>query len=704
MNIQKPKAQRPHIGHSACAHDCPSTCALDVEILADGTIGRLRGAKENTYTDGVICAKVARYRERIMSPLRVLQPQQRIGPKGEGGWRQITWETALDEVAEHFIRVEQTHGREAVWPYFYAGTMGLIQRDSIQRLRHAKGYSNQFDSFCTNTAWTGYVAGTGTLYGPDPREMALADCVVIWGTNAVSTQVNVMTHAMKARKNRGAKIVAIDIYNTPTLQQADMPLILRPGTDGALACAVMHILFRDGFADRAYMAKFADDPKGLEAHLKDKTPQWAAAITGLSVDEIEAFAKLLGTTPKSFLRLGYGFTRQRNGVVNMHAAQSIATVAGHWQYEGGGAFHSNNGLYQFDQSEIKGDDNQFGETRFLDQSKIGRVLTGDREALYGGPNVHAMLVQNVNPANVAPEQSLVLKGLRREDLFLCVHEQFMTDTAQMADIVLPATMFLEHDDIYKGGGHQHIFAAPKLVDAPDGPRENIDVVNALAKRLGVGDASAFNKSAAQLADEMLTSSGYLSWDALKKVRWQDIQIPAEKAHYRDGFGYADGKFRFSPDWTEVPAPNKPPKSMGSQGAHEGLPTFPDHMAVTHQIDDAHPFKLATSPARNFLNSSFTETETSTAKEHRPTVKIHPDDAKGINDGEVVVIGNALGQIRLHAEITEDVKCGVLVSEGLFPNKSFLDGQGINTLVAADSVAPYGGTAFHDITVWLKKDA
>lgn len=705
MNIHKSDTKIASIGHSACPHDCPSTCALDIELLNDGTIGRVRGAKDNSYTDGVICAKVARYKERIESPHRLLKPQQRIGTKGEGTWRAITWEQALDTIAENFTRVERDHGRQAIWPYFYAGTMGLVQRDSIQRLRHAKGYSNQFDSFCTNTAWTGFVAGAGALYGPDPREMALADCVVIWGTNAVSTQVNVMTHAMKARKSRGAKIVAIDIYNTPTMQQADIKLILRPGTDGALACAVMHILFRDGYADHNFMASHADDPKGLEAHLKDKTPAWAAAITGLKVDEIEAFAKLLGTTHRSFLRLGYGFTRQRNGVANMHAAQSIATVAGHWQYEGGGAFHSNSGLYHFDQSAITGNSKTFEDTRHLDQSKIGRVLTGDKDALYHGPNVHAMIVQNVNPANVAPEQRLVLEGLARDDLFLAVHEQFMTDTARMADIVLPATMFMEHDDIYKGGGHQHIFAAPKLVDAPEGPRENIFVINELAKRLGVGDAPAFNKTARALADDMLQSSGYLPWDALVKARWQDVQTAPHQAHYRDGFAHADGKFHFSPDWTALKAPNRPPASMGPQGNYAMLPKFPDHVALNHRADAAHPFKLATSPARNFLNSSFAETKTSREKEGRPTVKIHADDAAayGVVDGEAIIIGNDLGQVRLHAEITDDVKKGVLISEGLWPNTSFMDGQGINTLVAADAVAPYGGAAFHDIAIWLKKD-
>ncbi len=321
------------IGHSACPHDCPSTCALDVEVLDEHTIGRVHGSKENDYTAGVICAKVARYAERVHNPNRLVHPLRRKGAKGNvdwrdaGAWEQIGWDEALDIVAEAFRKAVAKHGSETVWPYFYAGTMGLVQRDGIHRLRHAGRYSGQFDTICTNPAWTGYIAGTGRLAGPDPREMAVSDCVVIWGTNVVSTQINVMTHAIRARKERGAKIVAIDIYRNETMRQADLALCLKPGTDAALACAVMHVLFRDGYADRDYLAKYTDVPDELEAHLKAKTPEWAAAITGLSVGEIEEFAALVGERRRTYFRLGYGFTRSRNGAVSMHAASCIAAVS-----------------------------------------------------------------------------------------------------------------------------------------------------------------------------------------------------------------------------------------------------------------------------------------------------------------------------------------------------------------------------------------
>lgn len=703
MNEQVSKSNIK-IGHSACPHDCPSTCALDIELLDERTIGRVRGAKDNSYTAGVICAKVARYAERVHHPDRLKHPLVRSGAKGAGEWKQASWEAALDLIAERFLKAEAEYGSESVWPYYYAGTMGLVQRDSINRLRFAKRYSNQFDSFCTNMAWTGYFAGTGSLIGPDPREMSKADVVVIWGTNAAATQVNVMTHAVRARKERGAKIVVIDIYANATVRQADMGIVLKPGTDGAFACAVMHVLFRDGLADWDYLERYTDDPKGLEAHLGSRTPEWASAITGLSVEEIEAFAHLVGKTKRTYFRLGYGFTRQRNGAVNMHAAASIACVTGAFLHEGGGAFHSNANIFKFDKREIEGRAMQDKTIRFLDQSKIGRILTGDREALYDGPPVMAMLIQNTNPMNVTPEQRLVRKGFARDDLFVTVHEQFMTDTAKMADVVLPATTFLEHDDIYRGGGQQHVVLGPKLIEPYAEARPNIFVINELANRLGVGHLPGFSVDERTLIDNMNANSDLPHFDELKERRFIDKQPPFEEAHYIKGFKWPDGKFRFRPDWTGSPAPDRPPEVMGLQGPFESIPEFPDYWEVIEMADAEHPYRLATSPAHNFLNSTFAETPTSLAKEIRPELLIHPDDAAelGIADGERIEIGNHRGEVVLHAVLRAGQKRGVVVSEGIFPNASFERGEGINTLIGAEPAAPYGGLAVHDTKIWIRK--
>lgn len=688
--------------NSACPHDCPSTCALDVEVIDGTTIGKVRGAPDNTYTDGVICAKVARYSERITHPDRLLKPRLRKGAKGAGDWGDISWTDALDLIAEKFIQAERKYGPETVWPYQYAGTMGLAQRDSIHRLRHAKRYSKQYDTICITNAWTGFSAATGKMMGPDPREMAVSDCIVIWGTNAVSTQVNVMTHAVKARKSHGAKIVVVDVYQNDTMKQADLALCLKPGTDGALACAVMHCLFRDGHADWEFLRKYSDVPEKLESHLQSRSPQWAADITGLAIAEIEEFAALIAANPKSYFRLGYGFARSRNGAINMHAATCIATVAGSWQYEGGGAFHGNADIFGLDSSYIKGESLADSSVRSLDQSKIGRILTGDADSLYDGPPVTAMLIQNTNPVSVAPEQELVKAGFARQDLFVAVHEQFMTETAELADVVIPATMFMEHDDIYRGGGHQHIILGPKLVDGPATCRTNLFVIEELAKRLGVGDQPGFGRTENQLIDDLLQRSGHGSLADIEESKWIDCQPDFDQSHYRNGFGHVDGKFHFQADWFNVPW-GKPPDSMGLQGPVSQAPTMPDHWDVIENADADHPFRLATSPARSFLNSTFNESEKSRNREKRPSVKIHPEDAteQGLEDGQKVRLINQRGAVILHVQIFDGLKRGVLVVEGIWPNASHEDGRGINTLTSADSPAPHGAAVFHDNKVRIE---
>jgi anaerobic selenocysteine-containing dehydrogenase len=686
------------IGASACPHDCPSTCALEVEIFDDHTIGRVHGARDNAYTAGVICAKVARYAERVHHPDRLKQPLRRIGGKGSGQFAPVAWDDALDIVADAFTRAEQKHGSEAVWPYLYAGTMGYVMRDGIHRLRHAKKYSGFFSTICVNPAFTGFIAGTGKLAGADPREMAKSDLVVIWGTNAADTQVNVMTHAMRARKKRGAKIAVVDVYMNTTMKRADLPVLIRPGTDGALACAVMHCLFRDGKADWDYLERYTDAPHELAKHVQARDPQWAAAITGCPVPTIEAFARLIGERKRAFFRLGYGFSRSRNGAVNMHAASCIAAVTGAWRLEGGGAFHNNGGVFHLNNSVIEGTDLRDPSIRMLDQSRIGAILTGDKEALLGGPPVTAMLIQNTNPLAVAPDQNTVRRGFARDDLFVCVHEQFMTDTAKAADIVLPATMFVEHDDFYTAGGSQYILLGPKLVEPPGECRNNHEVICGLAKRLGAKHPG-FDMTPRQLIDVSLQKSGWGTLAELESKRWIDCQPDFNAAHYLNGFAYPDGKFRFKPDWPKVPFQRWHRNTITTP-----MPQLPDHWQVIEEADTEHPFRLATSPARGFLNSSFTETPTSLAAQGRPEVMIHPQDAAacGVSGGDQVVLGNRRGEVRLQAKLFEGVRRGVLVAESLWPNSAYADGRGINSLTGADSIAPFGGAAFHDNKVWLRK--
>ncbi|HYL81301.1 MAG TPA: molybdopterin-dependent oxidoreductase, partial [Candidatus Acidoferrum sp.] len=550
MVLANPAPEPRALRHSVCPHDCPSTCALEVEVLDGARIGRIRGARGNSYTAGVVCEKVSRYAERVHHPDRLTRPLLRVGPKGSGQFREIGWDEALDRAAEGLLDAAARFGPEAVWPYYYAGTMGLVMRDGINRLRHVKRYSRQRKTICTGSAEVGWIVGTGRFVGPDPREIPQADLIVVWGGNPAAPQINLMTHIARARKERGAKLAVVDPYRSDTAAVADMHLCLRPGTDGALACALMHCAFRDGHADRAYLRTYTDCPPDLESHLARRGPDWAAPITGLSLEEIETFARLYNTTRRSYIRVGYGFTRSRNGSAAMHAVTCLPAVTGAWAHEGGGAFWSNRAIYHWDKRMIEGLDALDPATREMDMCRIGAALTGDAEALRGGPPIAAMLIQNTNPAVVAPDGNRVRRGLAREDLFLVVHEQFMTDTARFADVLLPATMFLEHDDLYQAGGHSHLQIGPKLIEPPGACRSNHEVLQGLAPRLGA-QHPGFEMTALELIDWTLRASGWPDAKSVMAERWVDAAPPYREAHFLDGFGTPDRKFHFAPDWSSV---------------------------------------------------------------------------------------------------------------------------------------------------------
>ncbi|MDE2384313.1 MAG: molybdopterin oxidoreductase family protein [Alphaproteobacteria bacterium] len=698
MNIHQPSGRNIKTGRSVCPHDCPSACALEVELLDERTIGRVRGAKDNSYTRGVICEKVARYSERVHHPERLLHPMKRVGPKGAGQFERISWDEALDLTAAAFLKAEAEHGAESVWPYYYAGTMGLLMRDGIERLTNVKGYSTMYGTVCIALSWPGFFAGTGRIAGVDPREMQKSDLIIVWGGNPVNTQVNVMTHVGIARKERGAKLACVDIYETGTMKQADIKLLIRPGTDGALACGVMHVLFRDGYADWDYLRQYTDDPEGMEANLAEKTPEWAAEICGCPASEIVAFAELIGQTPRSFFRIGYGFARGRNGAANMHAVSCIPAITGAWKHEGGGALHSNSGIYKWNRRLLEAQDANRRQ-RVMDQARVGEVLCGNPQDLRGGPKVAAMLIQNTNPVSIAPDQTRVKEGFAREDLFVCVHEQFITDTAKYADVLLPATMFLEHDDIYQGGGHSHILWGGKLIEPPGEARSNDFVIRELARRVGARHES-FERSGNELIDDILRRSGRKGLDQLEEENWFDIQPDFATAHFLKGFGHADGKFHFRADWKGAA---KAMSKMGVLGPIENLPAWPGHYEAHEQADAAYPFRLATSPARTFLNSTFNETPGSRAREVRPSLLMHPDDlaALGASDGARLRVGSRRGEVVLHAKAFDGLRRGVVIAEGLWPNEAHEGGRGINTLTGADQPAPAGGGAYHDNAVWVK---
>ncbi len=678
--------------HSTCPHDCPSTCALEVERIDAHTIGRVYGARHNDYTAGVVCAKVARYAERVHHPDRLRQPLRRTGAKGKGisAFQPLSWDDALNEVAEGLSQAARRDGSEAVWPFFYAGTMGLVQRDGIERLRHTMGYSGQHSTFCITLVDAGWIAGTGAKRGLDPREMADSDLIVVWGANPVNTQVNVMRHIARAKRERGAKLVVVDPYRTGTAEKAHLHLMPRPGTDGALACAIMHTLFTEGFADREYLARYTDVPEELEAHLQTRTPQWASRISGVPAQQIIDFARLYGSTQRSFLRMGYGLSRSRNGAANVHAVSCLPAITGAWRHKGGGALYSNGAIYDIDQTTIMGLDVRDKNIRVLDQARIGPVLCGDPHDLQGGPPVTALFIQNTNPMVVAPESLRVREGFSRSDLFVCVHEQFMTETAAMADIVLPATTFLEHDDIYKAGGHTYLQVTRKVIEPLDQCRSNHWVLCELAKRLGAEHAG-FEMSEWELIEDALHRSGRPDATSIYSQHWLDCVLSFDTMHYLDGFANDDKRFHFKPDWSRVGRNHAP------------MTVFPDHLANIDEADDERPFRMVTAPARNYLNTTFTETPTSISDEKRPTVLVHPQDmADGnIKTGDRVRIGNRRASVVVHAASFDGVQRGVVVVESVWPNHAFEEGIGINALVSAEAGAPNGGAVYHDTAVWLR---
>ena len=685
---------------SVCPHDCPSVCALDVEVVDEYTIGRVYGAKDHSYTQGVICAKVSRYAERVHHPERLMTPLRRTTGKssgkssgqssGKAGFEPIGWDDALDIICERFERIRSSSGAEAIWPFHYAGTMGLVQRDGLDRFRHAYGTSRQHSTYCVAVADAGFKAGAGVKSGSDVRLMHQSDLVVVWGGNPVSTQVNVMHHVAQARRLNGATFVVVDPYRNKTADKADLHLMLKPGTDGALACAVMHVLFEEGLADLDYMADYTSSADEFRQHLSTRTPAWASEITGLPVEQILEFARLYGRTKKSFLRIGYGFSRSRNGAVNLHAVSCLPAVSGAWQYEGGGALYGNSSIYQLDRTQIQGLDIACN-TRVFDQSRIGRVLTGNAADLQGGPAVEALFIQNTNPAVVAPETRLVLQGLARDDLFTVVHEQFMTETAEYADIILPATMFLEHDDIYTASGHTHLQIGQKLIEPPGECRSNHSVLQSMATRLGLTH-KGFHGSERELIDDLLASSGLPDFDAVVASGGLDCSHPSFRdANFLNGFGTPDKRFHFSPDWS----------SVGSNSS--GMPLFPDHWAVIDAATKQCPLRLVAAPARQFLNTSFTETPSSRRMEKKPVARIHPDDMAryDLEDGALVILGNEQGEVSLDVMAFDGVLPGTVVVESLWPNRFFAGGLGINTLISSEPAQPDGGAVFHDTAVWVR---
>src|SRR5436190_11749554 len=465
---------------SVCPHDCPSCCSLIVTV-EEGRLTSVTGNPAHPFTQGVICGKVREYAERVHSPLRVLTPLRRTGPKGRGEFARITWDEAIGEIARRWRAIIATDGAEAILPFSYAGSMGQVQYYAGHPLFHALGASRLDRSICVTTAYAGWRATVGAVTGNDSEQMVGADLVVLWGVNASYSTINVMTLVKQARA-RGAHVVAIDPYRTPTAQQADEHLMVRPGTDAALALAVMHVLVAEGRVDHGYIARATLGFDRLAEHLRAYSPEAVAPIVGLDAETIVRFARRYGATPRTFIRVGIGLSRHENGAMTCRTLACLPALTGAYADPHGGALLSTGGAYGFDYSVLERPDLMpTPAPRMINMIQLGRALT-DRAM---SPPVRALYVYSSNPAAVCPNQTLVLKGLEREDLFTVVHEQVMTDTAHYADLVLPATTSMEHLDLYRSFGQLTLQLAHPVLPPQGEAKSYWDAFGLLARALGV---------------------------------------------------------------------------------------------------------------------------------------------------------------------------------------------------------------------------
>lgn len=467
---------------SVCPHDCPSACALVVTV-EDGRLVSVTGNPAHPFTQGVICGKVREYAERVHSPLRVKAPLRRVGAKGAGEFAEISWEAAIETIATRWRAIIRDHGAEAILPFSYAGSMGQVQYYAGHPLFHALGASRLDRSICVNTAYAGWRATVGAVTGNDSEQMVGADLVVLWGVNAAYSTINVMTLVKQARA-RGARVIAIDPYRTPTALQADEHLMVRPGTDAALALAVMNVLIAEGRIDRDYVERATLGFERLAEHVKAYPPERVAPIVGLDAETIVRVARRYGASPRTFIRVGIGLSRHDNGGMTCRTLACLPALTGAYADPYGGALLSSGGAFGFDFAVLERPDLlPTPPPRMINMIHLGRALTDMRLT----PRVQALHVYSSNPAAVCPNQTLVLEGLAREDLFTVVHEQVLTDTAYYADLVLPATTSMEHEDLYRSYGQFTLQLAPPVLPPQGRAKSNWEVCALLARAMGVAE-------------------------------------------------------------------------------------------------------------------------------------------------------------------------------------------------------------------------
>jgi anaerobic selenocysteine-containing dehydrogenase len=674
----------------ACPHDCPDTCALltTVEERNGKRVAvRIAGDPAHPTTRGTLCTKVSRYLERTYHPDRLLYPQKRVGKKGAGQFVRVPWDEALADIAAR-LKAIAARDPQRIVPYSYAGTMGLVQGEGMAaRFFHKLGASLLDRSICSSAGAEGITATLGLRTGPAMEAFADAKLIVFWGTNAIASNLHLWSFAQEA-KRKGAKLVAIDPYRSLTAEKCHQHIALLPGTDGALALGLAHVLIREGWLDRDYIERYTLGFAALAERAAQYDPVRVAALCGITAPEVEQLAQDYWHTRPAAIRLNYGMQRARGGGNAVRAVASLPALAGHWRDAAGGVLLSCSGLFNWDKQALQRPDLLVGRApRTINMSTIGNDL------LAADPPIEALIVYNSNPVAVAPESPKVVQGFAREDLFAVVLEHFQTDTADFADYLLPATTQLEHLDLHGTYGHLYALANNPALDAPGEALPNSEIFRRLAAAMGFADP-CFADSDDVIATQAMAQSGPtagLDWPTLKAQGWQRLDLPERYAPFAaGGFGTPSGKCEFAS--ATLPAPDYLPP-------YEGPISNPALAA-------RYPLAIISPPARNFLNSSFVNVQSLRASEGEPTLEIHPQDAaaRGIADGDRLQVFNDRGSFTLAACVTDRARPGVVVALSLWWRKLARDGKNANE-VTSQALTDLGrAPTFYDCLVQVERIA
>jgi anaerobic selenocysteine-containing dehydrogenase len=686
---RKPVSERTVV-RGACPHDCPDTCALEVTV-ENGVAVKVEGAKDHPFTAGTLCTKVARYLERTYSKDRLLFPMKRVGPKGRGRFERISWDEALDTIARKFAALADEDPQQ-ILPYDYAGHMGYVQWHAMgKRFFHRLGASLLDRTICSSAGKAGLQITLGGSVGMDPERFEDAKLILIWGSNPIVSNLHLWSRVQEA-KRRGAKVIAIDPYRSLSAEKCSEHLALLPGTDGALALAMMHVIVGEGLIDRDYVERYTVGFGALQERLKEYPPQLVAEITGLPAQSIVRLAREYASVKPAAIRLNYGMQRTSGGGMAARTIACLPALTGAWRDPAGGLVLTTAGFFGVDTAKLGRPDllakSRCPRPRTINMSAIGDALN---EAT---PPVRALYVYNSNPVAVAPDSRKVIAGFSRADLFTVVHDIFLTDTCDYADIVLPATTQLEQTDVHTAYGHLY-FMANSAAIAPLGESlPNSEVFRRLAKRMGFED-ECLRDGDEDVCRQALALAGPrargIDWEELKRDGWKRLNVPESFAPFAEGgFPTPSGKCEL---YSETA------KRMGL----DPLPGFvpPRESAQSNPgLAAKYPLAMISPPNRHFLNSSFANLPFAIAEAGGPSLEIHPDDARarGIREGDAVRIFNDRGAFTAKARVSDAARSGVVVALSVWWKKLSGDGANAND-VTSQALTDLGrGATFYDCLV------